>query len=102
MARICQHRGGCTVRIRRRGKTGPWPRFCAKHKRAYQDELRRTVYRRPRKYTEPVKCADCPATIKIPEHGKPPNRCEACAVEHRRRQTAERQRRFRERRGKAT
>jgi hypothetical protein len=87
----------CLRRVRRKAKTGPWPRWCARHKLEHTRELYRTVYAKPRKYTTPVACADCPATIEIPEHGKPPQRCEACTAERRRQQNAERQRRFRER-----
>jgi hypothetical protein len=87
----------CNRRVRRKAKTGPWPRWCARHKLEHEQELRRTVYAKPRKYTAPVTCADCLVTIEIPAHGKPPQRCEACTAERKRQQNAERQRRFRQR-----
>lgn len=80
----------------RRGR-GPRPKRCWQHRITYEADLRRTRYLRPRKYTEPVRCADCPAVIEIPEHGKPPKRCPSCTEERRREQNAGRQRRFRER-----
>jgi hypothetical protein len=87
----------CSRRVRRKAKTGPWPRWCARHKLEHEQELRRTVYAKPRKYTAPVTCADCSAQIEIPEHGKPPQRCETCTAARKRQQNAERQRRFRQR-----
>lgn len=90
----------CPRRVRRRAKTGPWPRWCARHKLEHEFHLRRTVYRKPRKYTDPVACVDCEDLIEIPEHGKPAKRCPICTAERKRQQNAERQRRHRERKGK--
>lgn len=87
----------CPRRVRRKAKTGPWPRWCARHKIERERELHRTIWRKPRKYTEPIRCADCESQIEIPEHGKPPRRCAVCTAERKRQQNAERQRRFRER-----
>ena len=94
MTRTCEK---CPRQIRRKAKTGPWPRWCAQHKREHEVTLRQTVYRKPRKYTEPVACVECQATIEIPEHGKPPRRCSSCTTERKRLQNVERQRRFRQR-----
>lgn len=93
-ARVCEH-PECTTRIKRKRRVGPWPKRCAAHTVERQRELRRTVYRRPRKYSAPVVCCDCPAEIAIPEHGKPPARCPECSATRKRTRAAERQRKFR-------
>jgi hypothetical protein len=82
--------------VTRRGR-GPRPKLCLVHSQEYQANLRKTRYRRQRKYTAPVTCADCPAEIPIPEHGKPPKRCPACTAEHTRQLGAARVRRHRAR-----